>query len=334
MMHACRSVLSECSVSFAAGETVARTNVLASASVKDALSTLVSGERPASSPHSPPRASARTESLSAISDELIIADSLVRFASCLSESMRISEPARSTSVSRPTLPFGRSWRWMAMRQMACEREDASCTPVADVERSADANSSSPTSPAADVTCTSTLGTICVSPAWSARSCAAAPPLRMSRAPPCASSAYAQVITSPAATSIAANRSAAAASKIARMVKVLPLPVCPYMRTVADLEDAASATRGATLPAYTSRDDVRSSYTRSYRNVWCDTKSLRQSACMRQSWMTRCERPHVTTSNSPCVSSCGKIGRRRTATLHRCMNALAPFSMAGAGSSEV
>jgi hypothetical protein len=29
-------------------------------------------------------------------------------------------------------------------QMACEREDASCTPVADVERSADANSSSAT----------------------------------------------------------------------------------------------------------------------------------------------------------------------------------------------
>ena len=249
-------------ITLEAGETVARTRQCESAPTKLALSTFVSGERPASNPHSLPRASALTESLSAMSDELIMADSFVRFASCLSESIRISEPARSTSVSMPTLPGSCPVRCTAIRAIACERDDASCTPVADVARSEEANSSSPTRPSAEVTLTSSDGTICVSPAWSARRDALAPPLSMSRAPPGPSSAYASVTLSPPARSSAPKRSIAAASKMARMVKVLPLPVWPYMRTVADLDMVASRTSGATLPEYTSCDEHCWSYTRS------------------------------------------------------------------------
>eukprot|EP00965_Chrysotila_dentata_P107725 3558254-Pleurochrysis_carterae.AAC.1 len=66
------------------------------------------------------------------------ADSFVRRASCLSVSIRCSDPARSTRVREPAWPAGIACLWMPMRQIACERDEASCTPVAAVERMAEA----------------------------------------------------------------------------------------------------------------------------------------------------------------------------------------------------
>eukprot|EP00965_Chrysotila_dentata_P107726 3558254-Pleurochrysis_carterae.AAC.2 len=70
-----------------------------------------------------------------------------------------------------------------------------------------------------------------------------PPLSMSRAPAAPSSAYETVTTSPALVSTCSKISAAAAAKMARIVNVLPEPVCPYISTVAGRDCAASCTRG-------------------------------------------------------------------------------------------
>ena len=71
-----------------------------------------------------------------MSDALMAADSLARAASCAAESIRCSDPARSTSVRVLASPDSALERCTWIRTIACERDDASCTPVAAVARTA------------------------------------------------------------------------------------------------------------------------------------------------------------------------------------------------------
>jgi hypothetical protein len=100
-----------------------------------------------------------------------------------------------------------------------------------------------------------------------------------------------------------------------MVNVLPEPVWPYISTVPGvLVVAACRTSGATSAAYTVSELAASSKTRSkLKVVWLMIR-LRQSGRKRQS-CTKIERPasHDSTSNSPALTSCEKMGRRRMQT---------------------
>ena len=332
MTHAWRSVLSECSVSLAAGDAVASTTVCASRWTKHGRSSCVSGARPpAAVCHVSPRAIERTAVLSDMSDELMAALSLVRFASCLSVSMRASDPARSHSVSEPPCPCT---SLPALRKcsvyMACERDDASCTPVAAVARIAAVYSSSASSPPAESTGTSADGTTCTAPLWSVISAADAPSRSMSRGPDVDSSTHESVTSSPAAMSTSGRRRARPSSSagppkssrvmswwMARIVYVLPLPVCPYIMMHAGASPcAASLTSGATASAYTASDEVLPSKTRSNAKLWCEMKRWRQSASIRQSCTVSPLLLLESTSNSPACVSWLKMGRKRTQTRSR------------------
>mmetsp|Transcript_23401 Transcript_23401/g.58391 ORF Transcript_23401/g.58391 Transcript_23401/m.58391 type:complete len:209 (-) Transcript_23401:775-1401(-) len=188
--EAWRSVLSACSVSLLAGETAASTSVRASGAVKKGRSSCVRAcLPPAGVLKLSPTDIARTPSLRAMREELIIADSFVLTAECLSVSMRCSEPARSISASEPKR--GASSASPPLRtctvHTACDLEDASCTPVAAVARNACAYRMSASSASADSTGTSSCGTTCTSPERSVISRASSPPLSISRGPEPASS---------------------------------------------------------------------------------------------------------------------------------------------------
>eukprot|EP00966_Prymnesium_polylepis_P071992 1671978-Prymnesium_polylepis.1 len=105
----------------------------------------------------------------------------------------------------------------------------------------------------------------------------------------------------------------AAAKMARIVYVLPEPVCPYISTVEGRDVVALSTRGRTLSVYTAAESACWSKTLSKRNDLCSTYMRRQSAWSRQSCTAISRVSQLTTSNSPWSSSCLKNGRRRTAT---------------------
>ena len=323
-------------MSFAAGDAVASTTVCASLCTKHGRSSCVSGARPpAAVCHVSPRAIERTAVLSDMRDELIAALSLVRFASCLSVSMRASDPARSHSVSEPPCTSHPALRKCSV-YMACERDEASCTPVAAVARIAAVYSSSASSPPAESTGTSADGTTCTAPLWSVISEADAPSRSMSRGPDVDSSTHDSVTSSPAAMSTSGGRRARPSSPgppkssrvmswwMARIVYVLPLPVCPYIMMQAGASPhAASLTSGATASAYTDSDEVLPSKTRSNEKVWCEMKRWRQSASIRQSWTVISLLLLESTSNSPACVSWLKMGRNRTQTLSRLVAPLPP-----------
>mmetsp|Transcript_99219 Transcript_99219/g.309495 ORF Transcript_99219/g.309495 Transcript_99219/m.309495 type:complete len:389 (-) Transcript_99219:652-1818(-) len=165
MMHACRSVFRECSVSLLLGDTVAMTTVQCrSTPAKQPRNSCVR-RFCRNATNLAPAAVARMHSLSAAREALILAPSFRRSALCSALSMRCSEPARSTRVRLPSksampLPGGGPTK---MRQSAWEREDWSCTPVAAVARSFVAISMSASSSETSCTSTSTDGNGCTAP---------------------------------------------------------------------------------------------------------------------------------------------------------------------------
>eukprot|EP00967_Tisochrysis_lutea_P022861 scaffold26096_cov31-Tisochrysis_lutea.AAC.2 len=166
------------------------------------------------------------ESLRASSEALMAAPSLALFASCLSESIRCSDPAKSTSVSDPTSPGLAPARCTLRRNMACDRLDAS--------------------PSAPSTRTSTSGTGCTSPDASVKSWHVAPPLSRSRTPLEPTSTYEAETTSLPEASSVEKRSAATRDCNAVIVNVFPDPVWPYISTVpGTVVEAACRTSGAT-----------------------------------------------------------------------------------------
>mmetsp|Transcript_93701 Transcript_93701/g.169251 ORF Transcript_93701/g.169251 Transcript_93701/m.169251 type:complete len:262 (-) Transcript_93701:213-998(-) len=164
MMQACRKVFSECSVSLLLGETVAITTVLCRPPpTKQPRNNCVSLFWRKFTNFAP-AAVARMQSFSAAREELILAPSFRRSALCSALSMRCSEPARSTRVILPSAsPSPAPSPSTKIRQIACEREDWSCTPVAAVARSFVARSIKASSSLASCTGTSTQGLGCTEP---------------------------------------------------------------------------------------------------------------------------------------------------------------------------
>mmetsp|Transcript_10550 Transcript_10550/g.30137 ORF Transcript_10550/g.30137 Transcript_10550/m.30137 type:complete len:276 (+) Transcript_10550:151-978(+) len=178
MMHACRMVFSECSVSLLLGDTVAMTTVWCFSSLlkqpRNMCVNLLC--RKFTCPHF--LEAARMQSLRADREALILAPSFRRSALCSAESTLCSEPARSTRVRMPSPTPSRPCTYT--RHMAWEREDWSCTPVAAVARSLAAKLIMANNCAASSTSTSTHGKGCTESSFPVLRSQTSPALNMSK----------------------------------------------------------------------------------------------------------------------------------------------------------
>ena len=124
---------------------------------------------------------------------------------------------------------------------------------------------------------------------------------------------------PAKASGCAGMSNEAASSMPRIVKVLPEPVWPYMKTVEQPPCLTCSISGPTPRSHTA--PVASASLKASMALppksWCARNMRRRSACI-TAWCTT-TRPAVgtlTQSNSPLASSWAKSGRLRASTRTR------------------